>query len=105
MDARSGSAARKMVVSSATTNIPWAHASHWSAKGASLPSRSPAASLAGWCITRFFGSQQDAEHDYLLMCAALEAILHLELAGEDENADGRMAQMADAIATFVEQYP
>ena len=62
--------------------------------------------ISGWMVhTRFFGSQQDAEHDYLLMCAALEAILHLELAGEDENADGRMAQMADAIATFVEQYP
>ena len=62
--------------------------------------------IYGWLLhTRFFGSQQDAERDYLLMRAALESILHLALAGADENADGSMTQMADAIAAFVERYP
>ena len=62
--------------------------------------------ISGWLLhTRFFGSQQDAEQDYLLMRAALDVILHRALAGEDENTDESMAQMADAIAAFVEQYP
>jgi hypothetical protein len=62
--------------------------------------------IYGWFVhTRFFGSEGEAASEFAQMQAGLAAILALIQRTDDPKAGVQARQVADALGSFVSQFP